>query len=135
MNKQIEEMAKILKEEQIKIQNNFEEFIKFLDKDIEYCYAEALYNEGYRRNKDNMIAVQFVIPDEKLEKIKNECLEGVEYNIHEISKKAVKDFADRYKEHVKSFTGEFTDNGFMVSLNAVLTAVDFIEEQFSVEVE
>lgn len=33
--------------------------------------------------------------------------------------------ADALKEHVRSFTGMFTDEGFFVSLDAVLNAIDY----------
>ena len=42
---------------------------------------------------------------------------------------AIKEFAERYKEHIKSFTGKFDEDGFYVSLQAVLSAVDFIKKE------
>lgn len=46
-----------------------------------------------------------------------------------IRKEAVIEFAKRYKEQVKNYTGKFTDNGFMVSLEAMIRAVDFVFRQ------
>ncbi len=42
---------------------------------------------------------------------------------------AIKEFAKTYKDHIKDFVGMFTDEGFYVSLDAVLNAVDFICER------
>lgn len=42
---------------------------------------------------------------------------------------AVKEFVERLKEQIKYYTGMFTDEGFYVSLEAVLSAVDFIKEK------
>jgi hypothetical protein len=39
---------------------------------------------------------------------------------------AVKEFAEAYKDQIKNYTGMFTDEGFYVSLDAVLSAVDFV---------
>ena len=44
---------------------------------------------------------------------------------------AIKDFSEEYKDHIKSFTGIFSPQlGFAVSLDAVLTAVDFVCENY-----
>lgn len=50
-----------------------------------------------RVNKQGLIA-QIVIDDDKLENIKNDCLERIEYNIKEIKSEAYKEFAERLKE-------------------------------------
>lgn len=47
--KQIEEIAKVLQDEQIKTTNTFEEFAKRQQLGINKCNAEALYNAGYRK--------------------------------------------------------------------------------------
>lgn len=52
--------------------------------------SEALYNAGYRKVKDYELTVSLNILDEEWEKIKNECLERVEYNITEIQKQTAK---------------------------------------------
>ena len=41
---------------------------------------------------------------------------------------AIKEFAETYKNQIKNYTGMFTDEGFMVSLEAVLSAVDFVKD-------
>ena len=42
---------------------------------------------------------------------------------------AVKEFKEKYKDHIKSFTGKFTDEmGFMVNLEAIIFAVDFVAD-------
>jgi len=46
-----------------------------------------------------------------------------------IRAEAIKEFAEKYKDQIKNYTGMFTDNGFMVSHEAILAAVDFIKEQ------
>ena len=42
---------------------------------------------------------------------------------------AYKEFAEEYKDQIKNYTGIFTDDGFMVNLEAVLSAVDFIKNK------
>lgn len=41
---------------------------------------------------------------------------------------------DELKQHIASFTGMFTDEGFMVDLQAVLSAIDFASTADVVEV-
>lgn len=57
---------------------------------IDYLTALALYNAGYRNVKDYELVVSLNILGEEWEKIKNECLERVEYNITEIQKQTAK---------------------------------------------
>lgn len=47
----------------------------------------------------------------------------------EIRAEAYKEFVEAYKDQIKNYTGMFTDEGFYVSLEAVLSAVDFIFEK------
>lgn len=42
---------------------------------------------------------------------------------------AIKEFAEAYKEQIKSCTGMFADDGFYVPLDAVLRIVEFCKEQ------
>lgn len=46
--------------------------------------------------------------------------------IKEVKAEAIKEFAKAYKDQIKNYTGMFTDEGFYVSLDAVLSAVDFV---------
>lgn len=46
---QIEEMEKVIKEEQILIANNSNEFKQLMQKGVGYCHAKALYNAGCRK--------------------------------------------------------------------------------------
>jgi hypothetical protein len=39
------------------------------------------------------------------------------------------------KEHIRSLTGMFTDEGFMVDMKAVLNAIDFMANDGNVEAE
>ena len=48
---------------------------------------------------------------------------------HVIKAEAYKEFAEKYKDQIKNYTGMFTDDGFMVNLEAVLSAVDFVKER------
>ena len=41
--------------------------------------------------------------------------------------------AEALKEHVGSFTGMFTDEGFMIDMQAVLRAIDFMADDGEVE--
>lgn len=47
--KQIEEMEKVIKEEQILIANNSNEYKLLMQKGVGYCHAKALYDAGYRK--------------------------------------------------------------------------------------
>lgn len=49
----------------------------------------------------------------------------------EIKAEAYKEFAEKYKDQIKNYTGMFTDDGFMVNLEAVLSAVDFVKERLA----
>lgn len=49
--------------------------------------------------------------------------------IEEIKAEAYKEFAEKYKNQIKNYTGMFTDEGFMVSFEAVLSAVNFIKDK------
>ena len=47
----------------------------------------------------------------------------------EIRAEAIKEFKEKYKDHIKNFTGKFTDEmGFVVNLEAILFAVDFVAD-------
>jgi hypothetical protein len=39
---------------------------------------------------------------------------------------AIKEFAEDYKDQIKNYTGMFTDDGFYVSFEAIMSAVDFV---------
>lgn len=43
--------------------------------------------------------------------------------------------AEALKEHIGSFTGMFTDEGFMVDLQAVLRAIDFLSDDVGIDVD
>ena len=50
-------------------------------------------------------------------------------DIVEIRNEAIKEFTGKYKEYIKNFTGMFTDGmGFVVNLDAILFAVDFVAD-------
>ena len=55
-------------------------------------------------NKQGLVA-QVIIDDEKMEEIKNDILEQVEYNIKEIKSEATKEFAEKLKEYFPSIAG------------------------------
>ena len=50
-------------------------------------------------NKQGLVA-QVIIDDEKMEEIKNDILEQIEYNIKEIKSEAYKEFAERLKKKI-----------------------------------
>lgn len=49
--------------------------------------------------------------------------------IKAIKAEAYKEFAEQYKNQIKNYTGQFTDNGFMVNLEAVLRAIEFVKDK------
>lgn len=53
--------------------------------------------------------------------------------VAKIKLEAYKEFVEAYKNQIKNYTGMFTDEGFYVSLEAVLSAVDFVYEKLSKE--
>lgn len=65
------------------------------------------------------------------------CLYSENYEKHDkaVRAEAIREFAKTYKDHVENYTGMFTDEGFCVSLVAMLNAVDFIEEKLLKEGE
>ena len=54
-----------------------------------------------------------------------------DFNIkNKIKSEAIKEFAKKYKEYIKNFTGRFTDGmRFTVNLDAILFAVDFVADK------
>ena len=73
---------------------------------------------------------------EKSDKIIEELNEQIEHLVflNETAKsEARKEFAEAYKDQIKNYTGMFTDEGFYVSFDAVLNAVDFVCERLSEE--
>ena len=70
---------------------------------------------------------------EKANKYQNLWCEAVK-DAESIKTEAIKEFAEEYKDHIKSFTGMFSPQlGFTVSLDAVLYAVDFVCEKMTNE--
>ena len=66
---------------------------------------------------------------ERLRKFFENEWENYLQNVSELVRaNAIREFAKTYKDHVKNFTGMFADEGFYVSLDAMLKTVDFIEE-------
>ena len=68
--------------------------------------------------------------EDKIKKAKDKVIETiplVEEDIKTAKSEAYKEFAEEYKDQIKNYTGMFTDDGFMVNLEAVLSAVDFIK--------
>lgn len=58
-----------------------------------------------------------------------DCHRQYAEKIERAKSEAIKEFAKKYKEHIKNFTGRFTDGmGFMVNLDAILFAVDFVAD-------
>lgn len=56
-------------------------------------------NDAEIEKLKNSISFQVVMPDEKLEEIKAECLARVELDINAIRAKAITEFAERLKAH------------------------------------
>ena len=52
-----------------------------------------------------------------------------------IKAEAIKEFASAYKDQIKNYTGMFTDEGFYVSHEAVLSAVDFVLNRMAGDTE
>lgn len=47
---------------------------------------------------------------------------------------AIEEFKEKYKDHIKNFTGRLTDEiGFVVNLDAILYAVDFVADNLKKE--
>lgn len=53
--KEIEEMAKVLNEEQVRIANTTDGYSDLMKKGVCYCHARALHNAGYRNCKDKVV--------------------------------------------------------------------------------
>ena len=74
----------------------------------------------------NRVFFKVVIDEETMRNIINEKVQEFELNIKSIKAEAIKEFASAYKDQIKNYTGMFTDEGFYVSYEAVLSAVDFV---------
>ena len=60
---------------------------------------------------------------------KHELLKALNYDRQQYDKgyrDGLRDFAERYKEQTKNYTGMFTVEGFYVSHGAMLSAVNFV---------
>ena len=88
--KQIEEMAKVIEEEQIRIANTTEGFQELMKKGVAYCHAKAFYNTGYRNCKDKVVLTKeqykeltlarqsiFKMLDERDDKARKETARGI----------------------------------------------------------
>lgn len=84
----------------------------------EVAGRDALYL--IKRQKAEIERLQYLLDDE--EKKYTNCAKR-------FYKEAIEDFAEAYKEQIKSCTGMFTDDGFYVPLDAVLRIVEFSKEQ------
>ena len=75
-------------------------FLKLLKEELT-PYVSALLREkdAEIERLRNRITCQIVIPDEKLEEIKNECLERVELDIKEIKTQAITEFVAELETH------------------------------------
>lgn len=69
-----------------------------------------------------------IFAEDMKEEIKKDC-SYLMLDIKTIKAEAYKEFAEEYKDQIKNYTGIFTDDGFMVNLEAVLSAVDFIKNK------
>lgn len=71
---------------------------------------------------------------EKIERLTSKCDDCAgctswKCDCSNIEIQAYEKFAEKYKDQIKNYTGMFTDFGFMVNLEAVLNAVDFIRDK------
>lgn len=60
---------------------------------------------------------------------KHELIRALNYDRQQYDKgyyDGVKDFAERYKDQIENYTGMFIDEGFYVSLEAMISAIDFV---------
>lgn len=65
----------------------------------------------------------------KVEELSLVLSDTIKIKYKEAKSEAYKEFVEAYKNQIKNYTGMFTDEGFYVSLEAVLSAVDFIFEK------
>lgn len=70
----------------------------------------------------NKLCFKVVMGDEKMEQIKNECLERVEYNINEIKARAIEEFAEKVKKYA------FQSTDWSHGIHPMVVEVDDIDE-------
>ena len=100
-------------------------------KKVQVQYVEAWIDEFVERLKnDCLLAVSNtgllnIVIDELVESMKSDFSRLEDFS-DLIKAEAIKEFAKAYKDQIKNYTGMFTDEGFYVPLDAVLSAVDFV---------
>lgn len=103
---------------------------------VNKCIHTLLFNTlDLINRKDSKIAELAEENNRQKEEIESLTLiiNDIEYDHHLlvqeasiIKTEAIKEFASAYKDQIKNYTGMFTDEGFYVSHEAVLSAVDFV---------
>ena len=104
--------------------NGFNSCDSFSGKKVDALFDEILEHIQIEQKKSwdkKMDAIR--------ERMRNAKVIYVRPHDQQIREESIKEFVDRYKDHIKNYTGMFTDYGFYVSLDAVLSAVDFIKEE------
>lgn len=119
---QIEEMEKVIKEEQILIANNSNEFKQLMQKGVGYCHAKALYNAGCRKVVSGRDGFVDLLNEETKE------LSIIEKTRKETAKEILQTLYDKCYE-INDETGESMDN--FVSDDDILS----LANHYGVEIE
>lgn len=127
---QIEEMEKVIKEEQILIANNSNEFKQLMQKGVGYCHAKALYNAGYRK-------VLFDTENGKVVDVSQyapwELIEGhIEREVEKARKETAKEILQTLYDKCYEIDTEYDESiGNFVSDNDILC----LAKHYGVEIE
>ena len=134
--KQIEEMAKIIEEEQIRTANTTDGFQELMKKGVAYCHSKAFYNAGYRKIPEDAVVLtgrenQKYCAYKIIEPQIRGCLDRereLEKRLETIRKEMAREIANEIK---LAFYREFDE--LIPSIMA--DKIDEIAKQYGVEVE
>ena len=107
---------------------NKEEILKDLQRLVDKYGENGSYNT-YCTLSDSLALIKELSEENFLLKQKRANIFEI-VNAYERGRaEAYKKFAEEYKDQIKNYTGIFTDDDFYVSLQAILSAVDFIRDK------
>lgn len=111
--------------------------ISVLKKLLERCETQFAEKDAEIERFKNRITFQVVIPDEKMEEIKKECLERVELDIKAIKAEAISDVVAQLEAEVDSsdkYIAEYDGSKVQIAYNQGLkNALKIVKEMEDVE--
>lgn len=126
------EQYKIDKKEYIKDYEELENNLKCAEEEQKFEHQRVINLQAEVERLQNAYKQcaweRDIFAEDMTQEIKKDC-SYLMLDIKTIKAEAYKEFAEEYKDQIKNYTGIFTDDDFYVSLQAVLSTVDFIKEK------